>query len=81
MKLIEINLTPTTQVLAPDDPPSPCINICKLNDSTGLCEGCFRTLDEIAAWSGYSTTEKQQVLAQLEQRCEQILDGTCITLK
>jgi predicted Fe-S protein YdhL (DUF1289 family) len=22
-----------------------------MNDATGLCEGCLRTLDEIAAWS------------------------------
>ena len=31
--------------------PSPCISICRMNDATGLCEGCLRTLDEIAAWS------------------------------
>jgi len=22
-----------------------------MNDATGLCEGCLRTLDEIAVWS------------------------------
>jgi predicted Fe-S protein YdhL (DUF1289 family) len=31
--------------------PSPCVSICRMNDATGLCEGCLRTLDEIAAWS------------------------------
>jgi predicted Fe-S protein YdhL (DUF1289 family) len=66
----------TTQTAASDDPPSPCINVCELNAHTGLCDGCFRTLDEIAAWSGYSATEKKQVLAQLEERCGRILDGT-----
>jgi predicted Fe-S protein YdhL (DUF1289 family) len=30
---------------------SPCVSICRMNDATGLCEGCLRTLDEIAVWS------------------------------
>ena len=54
---------------------SPCINVCVLNPRTQLCEGCFRTLDEIAAWSSYSTSEKRAVLAELDERCERILDG------
>ena len=29
---------------------SPCIGICSIDD-TGLCAGCHRTGDEIAAWS------------------------------
>lgn len=29
---------------------SPCIGICAL-DEDGLCRGCHRTGDEIAAWS------------------------------
>jgi predicted Fe-S protein YdhL (DUF1289 family) len=28
---------------------SPCINVCKMNPDTTLYEGCYRTLDEIAA--------------------------------
>ena len=28
---------------------SPCINICKMDAANGLCTGCWRTLDEIAA--------------------------------
>lgn len=30
---------------------SPCISVCRMDASTGLCEGCLRTIDEIAAWS------------------------------
>jgi predicted Fe-S protein YdhL (DUF1289 family) len=30
--------------------PSPCIAICRIDPATGLCEGCVRTLDEIAGW-------------------------------
>jgi len=48
--------------------PSPCNNVCKMNPDTGLCEGCLRTLDEIAAWSGLSNEEKRVVLARLPAR-------------
>ena len=33
------------------DVASPCIDICRMDPVTGLCEGCARTIDEIAAWS------------------------------
>ena len=48
--------------------PSPCINVCRMNPQTQFCEGCFRTLDEIAAWSTLSDGEKSAVLAQLPSR-------------
>lgn len=47
---------------------SPCTNVCRMNPATGLCEGCFRTLDEIAAWSMMSAGEKRAVLDQLPTR-------------
>ncbi len=48
--------------------PSPCNNVCRMNPHTGYCEGCFRTLDEIARWSGATPEEKRAVLARLEAR-------------
>ena len=51
-----------------DDVASPCINVCRMNPDTGLCEGCLRTLDEIAAWSAMSAEEKRAVLARLPSR-------------
>jgi len=47
---------------------SPCINVCKMSEATGWCEGCRRTLEEIACWSVYSAAEKRAVLAQLPAR-------------
>jgi predicted Fe-S protein YdhL (DUF1289 family) len=32
------------------DVASPCIDVCRMDRRTGLCEGCLRTIDEIAAW-------------------------------
>jgi predicted Fe-S protein YdhL (DUF1289 family) len=39
-----------------------------MNPATGLCEGCLRTLDEIAAWSAMANVEKRAVLAKLPAR-------------
>jgi len=48
--------------------PSPCISICKLNKSTGYCDGCFRTEDEIALWPSMSNDDKLNMLNILRQR-------------
>ena len=48
--------------------PSPCIGICRMDAATGWCEGCLRTLDEIAAWSRQTDAGKRQVLALLPER-------------
>ena len=52
----------------PGELASPCTNVCRMNPATGLCDGCFRTLDEIAAWSAMANVEKRAVLAKLPAR-------------
>ncbi len=47
---------------------SPCIDVCRMDAATGWCEGCLRTLDEIAAWSVLSDEEKRTVKAGLAER-------------
>lgn len=47
---------------------SPCISICRMDDATGWCEGCLRTIDEIAVWSLLDDEERRQVNAVLSQR-------------
>ena len=47
---------------------SPCINVCRMDATSGYCEGCGRTLDEIASWSVYTAAEKRAVLALLAVR-------------
>ena len=51
---------------------SPCTSVCRMNPTTGLCEGCLRTLDEIAAWSRMEDAEKRAVWRLLEQRREPV---------
>jgi predicted Fe-S protein YdhL (DUF1289 family) len=73
-KLQEV-LVSVNQSTSGQEPASPCIGICKLNSATNLCEGCFRTIDEIASWGQYSSREKQQVLHHIESRCERLIDS------
>jgi predicted Fe-S protein YdhL (DUF1289 family) len=48
--------------------PSPCISICTMNPFTGLCEGCFRTIDEIAQWSSATEEAKRAVWTEIKRR-------------
>ena len=48
--------------------PSPCINVCRMHATSGWCEGCLRTLDEIAAWSTLDEDAKRTVWTLLPQR-------------
>ncbi len=50
------------------DLPSPCISLCRMRESDGLCEGCWRTLDEIVCWSQMDDAQKREVWAKLAQR-------------
>ena len=47
---------------------SPCINICAMNPQTGLCTGCYRTIDEITAWARLDDSGRQGILAAVSQR-------------
>lgn len=48
--------------------PSPCISVCRMDAATGTCEGCYRTLDEIARWGSASEEEKLAIWNGLLQR-------------
>jgi predicted Fe-S protein YdhL (DUF1289 family) len=39
-----------------------------MDRTTGWCEGCLRTIDEIAAWSGMDDAAKRAVWAELGAR-------------
>jgi len=77
-------LTPKPQGLKPSDlrlqtqaarvlqstevPPSPCISICRMSDDTTYCEGCWRSLDEIAGWAQRSAEGKRAVWQLIGER-------------
>jgi len=53
---------------AGDEVASPCVSVCEIGAATGLCAGCYRTLDEIAAWSVLDADERRAILAALPGR-------------
>jgi uncharacterized protein len=50
------------------DAESPCIRECVIDQQTGYCRGCWRTLDEISLWASYTPGERLCVLQSLQER-------------
>ena len=55
---------------------SPCVNLCRIDVPTGLCAGCYRTLQEIAAWIHLSASERRAIVDHAAAR--RGLHGTAI---
>jgi hypothetical protein len=55
----------------PEYVPSPCVQVCTLDPLTGLCVGCYRTVQEVADWLEMSAEEKRAVLERVAQRAGQ----------
>ena len=47
---------------------TPCIQVCVIDPVSKLCEGCGRTLAEIAQWSRLSEAERRAIMAELPKR-------------
>lgn len=52
---------------------SPCVSVCVMDDGTGLCLGCWRTLGEIAAWASLGSSERELIWQKIEQRRDGLL--------
>jgi uncharacterized protein len=50
--------------------------VCRIDEHSGWCEGCLRTLDEIAEWSVMDDRAKRAVWKLLPQRREALLRNT-----
>jgi predicted Fe-S protein YdhL (DUF1289 family) len=53
---------------------SPCIGVCAMNQTSGLCEGCFRSIEEIRNWWDMSAEQRAEVMAKLDERQATLLD-------
>ncbi len=51
------------------EPQSPCISVCYL-DEHEVCQGCFRSADEIANWLMVGAQEKRAILSRAQERRE-----------
>lgn len=59
------------------DVASPCISVCRMDPALGtdddrarggLCTGCLRRIDEIAAWSMVDAAGRRAILARVAER-------------
>ena len=51
---------------------SPCVMVCTVDGQSGLCLGCYRSLQEIATWSRMTQEERAAIMASLRGRADQI---------
>jgi len=52
--------------------PSPCNGICKIDDASGWCLGCGRTIDEIVRWGSTHSADRKAVMAELPVRMRKL---------
>ena len=57
-----------------EDVQSPCIGVCIVDETSQLCQGCFRTLGEIQGWSDLDHAQKKIVAENVNQRANAFLD-------
>ena len=51
--------------------PSPCVNVCRMDTGSGLCEGCFRTIEDIREWGRSDDAAKKAMWVQITERLQQ----------
>lgn len=47
---------------------SPCVQVCTIDDASGLCLGCFREIAEIARWTQLTDAQRATLIAALPAR-------------
>jgi predicted Fe-S protein YdhL (DUF1289 family) len=50
--------------------PSPCVSVCAVDPAGGYCLGCYRTLDEIAAWINFDSAKRLSIWDAIARRRE-----------
>jgi predicted Fe-S protein YdhL (DUF1289 family) len=58
----------TEDVLTDTGMATPCTRVCVLHPRLGLCIGCGRSRDEIAAWIAFTDRQRAGVMAELPLR-------------
>lgn len=48
--------------------PSPCVSVCRMDERSGLCQGCLRTIDEIRSWSTSDDETRRRLWTLIEAR-------------
>ncbi|MEH6583900.1 MAG: DUF1289 domain-containing protein [Halioglobus sp.] len=51
------------------EPKSPCVSICVL-DEDDICQGCYRSAEEITDWFMASDAQKKAVIERAKERLD-----------
>jgi predicted Fe-S protein YdhL (DUF1289 family) len=55
-----------------DEVQSPCVKLCVVHPEERLCVGCYRTIEEISAWSRLSHEDRATIMADLPARAPRL---------
>ena len=53
---------------------SPCIGVCSMDDLSGFCQGCYRTMEEIQNWWEMDKHQQKEVVHKATQREAELFD-------
>ena len=53
---------------------SPCVRDCRVDQVTGFCVGCYRTLTEISYWASYTDEQRRRIMSFIETRRAALAD-------
>ncbi len=51
-----------------DEIDSPCIKLCSIHPIERICVGCYRSMEEIGAWSSLSSEVRLDIMNELPSR-------------
>jgi predicted Fe-S protein YdhL (DUF1289 family) len=51
-----------------EDIQSPCVGVCALSDTTGFCQGCYRTIEEIREWWNMTDEVRAKTMSEVDER-------------
>ncbi len=51
---------------------SPCIKLCVVHPEERICVGCYRSIDEIGAWSRMTPEARAAIMAELPTRAPRL---------
>jgi predicted Fe-S protein YdhL (DUF1289 family) len=62
----------TGEVWKRDEVQSPCVKLCVVHPEERICVGCYRSIDEISAWSRLTPDERRTIMAELPARAPRL---------
>ena len=63
---------PKDEVWVRDEIDSPCVKLCVIHPEERLCVGCYRSIEEISAWTRMTSAARAEVMADLPARAPRL---------